>query len=86
MITTAFILMAYYLFGFFLEIFPISAGFPPEVGTAFQYLGGYVGMLDPLVPVDTLATTVGILIAVELILFAFKMLSWIFSKIPVIGK
>jgi len=86
MITSALINSAYYVFGFFIEIFPVSSGFPSEVNTAFAYFGGYVGMLDPLIPISTLATTVGIVITVELLIFTFKMLSWIFSKVPLIGR
>jgi len=86
MITTAFINTAYYILGFFVQIFPVSTGFPEEVASAFLYFGGYVGMLDPLVPIATLATCIGILITLELVIFAFKTLSWIFSKIPIIGK
>ena len=86
MITTAIIYTAYYVLGFFVEIFPRSDGFPSEVATAFSTLGGYVGMLDPLVPISTLATCISILIAMELIIFAFKTLTWIFSKVPIIGK
>lgn len=86
MITTALIYTAYYVLGFFVQVFPISEGFPQEVTSAFTYFGGYVGMLDPLIPIATLSTTVGILVSIELILFGFKTLSWIFSKVPIIGK
>jgi len=86
MITGALISIANTIILAILSVFPTSTGFPPEVSTAFEYLGGYVGMLDPLVPIDTLGTTVGIVITVELLIFGFRMLSWIFSKIPIIGK
>lgn len=86
MITTAIINTAYYVLGFFVAIFPLSAGFPSEVASAFTYLGGYVQMLDPLVPIDTLGTVVGIMVTIELTIFAYKILSWIFSKVPIIGK
>lgn len=86
MITTALITTAYYVLGFFLNIFPTSTGFPTEVQSAFSWIGGYVGMLDPLIPIATLSTTVGIVITIELLIFGFKTLSWIFAKIPIIGK
>lgn len=86
MITTAFINSAYYVLGFFVSLFPLSAGFSSEVGSAFQWIGGYVGMLDPIIPIATLATTVGIVLTVELLIFSYKILLWIFSKVPVIGK
>lgn len=86
MITTAFISMAYYILGFFISLFPVSSGFPSDVSAAFTWIGGYAGMLDPLVPMSTLASTVSIVIAVELIIFGYKILSWIFSKVPLFGK
>lgn len=86
MITTALINSAYYVLGFFIAIFPISQGFPSEVAQAFTYIGGYAGMLDPLVPLDTLATTVGIVLSIELLILTFRMLEWIFSKLPIVGK
>jgi len=86
MITTAFINFAQYILAFFVQLFPLSAGFPTEVNAAFAYFGGYVGMLDPILPIDTLASVLAILITVELGIFAFKTLSWVFSKIPILGK
>jgi len=86
MIYTLFLDLAYYVLGFFLSIFPVSDGYPVEVTQAFQWIGGFVGMLDPLVPVGTLLVTVSLAFTVELLVFGFKLLSWIFSKIPVIGK
>jgi len=82
MITSLFVTTAYYILSFIIELFPVSAGFPSEVPSAFQYLGGYVGMLDPLIPVDTLLTAVSILLVVELGILSFRILSWLIGKIP----
>lgn len=86
MITGSFIELANTIISAILSVFPNSTGFSPEVHQAFAYLGGYVGMLDPLIPIDTLGTVVSIAIAVELLIFSFRMVSWIFSKVPIIGK
>jgi len=86
MITSGLIQLANFVISSILTIFPESSGFPAEVSTAFVYIGGYVGMLDPLVPVATLGTVVGILIGVELLIFAFRAITWMFSKLPIIGK
>lgn len=86
MITTGLINFGYYLLGLISQIFPISTGFPSEVGSAFTWLGGYVGMLDPLVPISTLGTTVGIAVSLELLILTFRIFTWIFSKIPIIGR
>lgn len=86
MISTAFIMMAYQILGFFLLIFPISTGYPSEIQTAMSWIGGYLGMLDPLVPKETLLATVTIVFVVELVIFGYKLLTWIVSKIPFIGR
>jgi len=86
MISTAFIEMAYQVLSFFLTIFPVSTGYPPEVTSAMTWIGGYLGMLDPLVPKETLLATITIVFAVELIIFGYKLLSWILSKVPLIGS
>lgn len=86
MITGALIEIANTIIEAILSVFPTSSGFPSDVQTAFTYLGGYVGMLDPLIPIDTLGTVVGIVLTVELIIFSFRAITWIFSKIPVVGK
>ena len=67
-------------------VFPLSDGLPEEVFTAFTFVGGYFEMLDPLVPRETLVTTVGIAVTVELLIFAFIALNWVYKKLPFIGK
>jgi len=86
MISDFFINLGYYGLSFFAALFPLSAGFPAEVQTAFTWLGGYIGILDPLVPVSTLLTCVSIIFSVELAILSFRILSWVYSKIPFIGK
>jgi len=86
MITSGLIQLANFVISSILTIFPESTGFPSEVTAAFTFFGGYVGMIDPLIPVATLGTVVGILIGVELLIFAFRAITWMFSKLPIIGK
>ena len=86
MIVSALINTAYYVLAFFINLFPQSSGFPSEVSSAFAYFGGYVGMLDPILPISTLATTVGIVFVVEGVIFSYRVLTWVFHKVPFIGK
>lgn len=86
MITSALIYLAYYTLSTIIEVFPVSTGFPPQVATAFTFVGGYVGILDPLVPIDTLLDCILILITVRLIIFGFKVLSWVYGKVPFVGR
>jgi len=86
MITEAFINIAYYIISLIIAIFPQSTGFPSQVTTAFTYIGGYLGILDPLVPISTLVQTVSIVIGVQLLILTFRMVQWAYSKLPFIGK
>jgi len=86
MITTAFVTSAYFVLGLFIGVFPQSGGFPPDVAEAFSFLGGYVGMLDPIIPVDVLGFCVGTIVSVQIAIYTFRIVEWTFSKIPLIGR
>jgi len=86
MITSAFVFATYYLLNLIIQVFPLSAGFPVEVAAAFQYVGSYFQMLDPIVPVETFGTVVGILVSVELVILTYRIVEYIYSKVPIIGK
>jgi hypothetical protein len=85
MISSAFIAFGAYVASFILLVFPDSQGLPDEVSEAATYLGGYLGILDPLVPVSTLLTVLTLLVTFELAIFAFKAFRWLFSHVPWVG-
>jgi hypothetical protein len=68
-----------------LLVFPNSAGLPAEVGQAFQWIGGYVGILDPIIPIPTLATILSLVISLELFIFGFRTFRWLISHLPFVG-
>jgi len=70
---------------FLIGLFPAGTGFPTAFHTAVQALNGYLYMLDPIVPIDTLLTCLTIIFGVELALFGFRTLKWLLSYIPFIG-
>jgi len=85
MITTAIINLGYLLLSFIISIFPSGSGFPASVHTSASILGTYLQMINAFLPIDTLATVVGLYIVFELILFAFRSFKWFISHIPFIG-
>jgi len=85
MIFTPFVYLAFYVFGFIINVLPHGSGFPPEVHDAVTGLGGYLGIWSPIIPISTLATCVGLAFAVEIAIFGFKSFKWIVSHIPWIG-
>jgi len=85
MITTGFVYFANYILSIIVSVFPVSTGFPAEVLTAFSQIGGYTAIVDTLVPLSTMATIVGLIVAFELVIFAFKGLRFIMGYVPVVG-
>lgn len=85
MITSFLLTFALYILETIVSIFPSSAGFPVEVNNAVAFVAGYVGILDPLVPLGTLATILTLVITFELSVFGFKGLKWLISHIPFVG-
>jgi len=86
MISTALVNIAYLITNTVFLIFPTTTGFPTEVHTAFEFIGGYLYMLDPIVPIDTLVTTVSWIVTLELLIVGFRILEWTYRKIPIVGK
>jgi len=86
MIISGFLYLASTILTLILAVFPASAGLPSEFTSALSTFSGYVGIIDPLVPVATLATAVGIVMSYELVVFTFKGLVWTYQRIPFVGK
>lgn len=85
MITNTFINIAYSGLNWLIESLPNSTGFNSEIHTAFSTLGGYVGMLDVILPMTTLAACIGLVFSVEIGIFGFKTIKWVMSHVPFIG-
>jgi len=85
MLGTFILTTAYSVLDWIISLFPVSTGFPSSVSTAMQGLGGYISILNPLVPFDILAWCVGLAFTIELAVFGFKTVKWIISHIPAIG-
>jgi len=86
MITSGFLYLTSLIISTLLTVFPASDGLPSEFSTALTTLSGYVGILDPLVPISTLASAVGIILLYEATIFGFRGLTWIYQRIPFLGK
>jgi len=70
---------------FIINLFPTGTGFPTAFHTAATTAGGYLKMIDGLVPLSTLKTVLLLVFSVEIIIFTFKTLKWLMSHIPYIG-
>lgn len=80
MITNFFLNTIYNLF-----IAPIidtaPAYFPAEFHTYASILGSYTGGWSDLLPFSTLAICIGLIISVQLLVFAFHFLKWIIKLV-----
>ena len=85
MIFTSFVYLASYIIGILVVALPDGTGFPSEITSAFATMGGYIQILDTLLPIGTLASVLAVLIGVELAIFGFKSIRWLVSYIPFVG-
>lgn len=85
MIFSGFVYIAAYVLQAITSILPSSDGFPAEVSSAFTTFGGYVQILDTVLPLATLATVLAILFALDLAVFGFKTFKWLISHLPFVG-
>lgn len=86
MITSFLLFFANYALQTFVSFLPFSAGLPDDVASSLYSFGGYVGILDPILPIATMATVFALVISFELAILSFNMLRWIVGYIPFIGK
>jgi len=85
MIFSGFVYLGAFILQAIVAVLPTSSGFPPEVASAFTTMAGYVQILNTLLPISTLATVLGLLIAVDVAIFGFKSFKWVISHIPFVG-
>lgn len=55
---------------------------PSDLSNAITNVQGFYNTLDPIFPVGTLLIVIGVVLTVELALFAYKAIMWIIRKIP----
>lgn len=85
MITSFLFSIGFAIINFIKELFPISTGFPPAFNDSVAQISGYAGIIDSLVPVQTLLTVLTIVFSVEIAIFVFKFFRFIFGYVPLIG-
>jgi len=85
MITGAIFSLAYAVISSILSILPASVGFPDSVLSSASYIGGFVGMFSPIMPMATLLTTLTLVFTTEIAIFGYKTLKSLVSHLPQIG-
>lgn len=74
-----------YIIGGIIGRLPESDGFGTEVAGAFQMVGSYIHIFDPVVPWSVMFICVGIIYGVEIARFAWKTFKDFMSHLPVFG-
>jgi len=85
MITDTFLAIVQFFLEKMLLLFPNGSGFPPAVHTSAQTVGGYVGILSPVFPIETLYQVLVYIIVIEIAILGFKSLKWLLSHVPFVG-
>lgn len=85
MLSNVFLDVGYYLLNVILTVFPNSTGFNPEIIAGINQISGYTQIIDTLVPMDTLGQIFVLVIAFELVIFAWKGLRFFVGYLPFIG-
>lgn len=85
MITSLLLGLAYSALNLVISWLPTGTGFPQAAHDAAVTLGGYLGILSPIAPVETLLTLTGLILLIELSLFGFRTFRWVVSHVPYIG-
>jgi len=89
MITTALVYFSVALIIVFLgalSLIPGDSGFPAEVDTYMGYVATYIGKADVFIPLDTLFFCISFIVTFEVAIVSFKIIKWLFSYVPFVGK
>jgi len=80
-----FLRLPYSFIAWFISLFPASGGFPAEVVSSAEYIGGFMSMFTPLMPLETLVVALLLVFHVEVGILFFKTAKWVMSHIPFFG-
>jgi len=58
---------------------------PSGFTTAITSIGGYTSAMNSILPIDTLITIIALILGIEAIIVAYKLIMWVIKKIPFIG-
>jgi hypothetical protein len=84
MITNA---ILYILYGFIflitaaIQLFP-DVSLPAAINDTIASVGSNLALLNQVIPVSTIITILGVILAIESAIFIYKGIRWIYNKIP----
>lgn len=55
---------------------------PAEMTASLQQIGGYIGVIDNIIPTGTIVSIVGLVLLAEGAIMSYKVIQWVIKKIP----
>jgi len=85
MITDAFLNLGIFVANLIISLFPVGGGLPVEAHTTALTISTYMGLINLIIPISTLALGVAFVYTVELSIFSFKTIRMFLSHVPLVG-
>lgn len=58
---------------------------PANLVTSITNVQGFYSTVNPIFPISTLLACIGIILTIEIAIFAYKVIMWLIKKIPMIS-
>lgn len=58
---------------------------PTDISNSITQVGHYLGSIDIIIPVSTLLTILGSVVAIDGIIIVYRVINWLIRKIPTIS-
>jgi hypothetical protein len=78
MITDGLISLPIAVLTYLVGLLPDYSGLPSGMETAITTIGSYIAQTGDILPLDTIGTVIGLIIAIELVIMTFNTLAWLF--------
>lgn len=82
MITDALIYFGFLIMSLFTAVLPASSGLPASFETSLQSLFDYAWNFNDFIAVDDMLIVLGLVIAFEVGMMAYRFARWFFSSVP----
>jgi len=85
MITSFILSIVYSFFSFLISFLPAGTTLPTGFSSSLSYITYAANTLNYIIPISALFVTLTVVLAVELAIWTFQGLMWVYRHIPFIG-
>lgn len=86
MISSFFISLGAGILGLVIGVLPLSEGLPADIESTLISIASYINVFSYIFPVGSLFSAVTVVLAFELLWWAFWGVMWIWKRIPILGR